>query len=177
MEPREPSERTKAITSLELLLDDAAEEAVRRDWEALAAAGLSSLAGHTAASNRPHVTLAARSSPVPHPLSIDADLPIPIELGPPLLLGSGERRVLARAVVPSAALLALHAAVLRAAGEGDDPPHLLPDRWMPHVTLARRLRTADLAPALALLGPAIEGTGVAVRRWDASTRVVTLVAP
>ncbi|ERG65231.1 MULTISPECIES: 2'-5' RNA ligase family protein [Agrococcus] len=177
MEPRGPSERTKAITSLELLLDDDAEAAVRRDWEALAAAGLSSLAGHTAASNRPHVTLAARSSPVPHPLSIDADLPIPIELGPPLLLGSGERRVLARAVVPSAALLVLHAAVLRAAGEGDDPPHLLPDRWMPHVTLARRLRTADLAPALALLGPAIEGTGVAVRRWDASTRVVTLVAP
>lgn len=177
MEPREPSERTKAITSLELLLDDAAEAAVRRDWEALAAAGLSSLAGHTAASNRPHVTLAARSSPVPHPLSIDAALPIPIELGPALLLGSGERRVLARAVVPSAALLALHAAVLRAAGEGDDPPHLLPDRWLPHVTLARRLRTADLAPALALLGPAIEGMGVAVRRWDASTRVVTHVAP
>ncbi|QUW18144.1 2'-5' RNA ligase family protein [Agrococcus sp. Marseille-Q4369] len=177
MEPREPGDGTKAITSLELLLDEAAEEAVRREWDALAAAGFSSLAGHTAASNRPHVTLAMRSSPVPHPLSIDAGLPIPIELGPPLLFGSGERRVLARAVVPSAALLALHAAVLRAAGEGDDPPHLLPGRWLPHVTLARRLRVVDLAAALALLGPAIEARGVAVRRWDASTRVVTHVAP
>lgn len=177
MEPGGHDDGPKAVTSLELLLDDAAEAAVRREWDALAAAGLSSLAGHTAASNRPHVTLSIRSTPVPHPLAIDAALPIPIELGPPLLFGSGERRVLARAVVPSTALLALHGEVLRAAGEGDDAPHSLPGRWMPHVTLARRLRLVDLPAALALLGPAIEGSAVAVRRWDASTRSVTHVAP
>lgn len=168
---------SSSTTSLELLLDADAEHAVRRDWEALAAAGLSSLAAHTAPSNRPHVTLLARSTDVAHPLDIGPALPLPLVLGPPLLLGAGDRRVLARAVVPTPALLALHAAVLRAAGPGDDPPHVLPGRWMPHVTLARRLRVADLTVALALLGPAIEARAVAVRRWDASTGTVTIVAP
>ncbi|MCR8671256.1 2'-5' RNA ligase family protein [Agrococcus sp. HG114] len=170
-------ERAKAITSVELLLDPATEAAVRAEWEALAAAGLSSLAGHEAPSNRPHVTLVTRSTGVPHPLVVDAPLPVPVELGAPLLFGDGDRRVLARAVVPSRALLELHAAVARAAGPGDDLPHQLPDRWMPHVTLARRLRVVDLPAALALVGPRIEGEGVALRRWDASTGTVAHVAP
>lgn len=165
------------VTSIELLLDEAAEALVRAEWEALAAAGMSSLARHEAASNRPHVTLLARSTPVAHPLGIDATaLPLPLVLGPPLLLGDGDRRVLARAIVPSAALLALHADVLRAAGPGDDPSHLLPGRWTPHVTLARRIRLVDLPAALALLGPAIEARGVAMRRWDAASATVSFVA-
>lgn len=110
------------MTSIELLLDHESEVRVRAEWEALAADGMSSLAHHDAPSNRPHVTLLARSTPVPQPLGIDAAaLPLPLVLGPPLLLGDGDRRVLARSVVPSAALLALHEHVLRAAGPGDDP--------------------------------------------------------
>ena len=62
------------------------------------------------------------------------------------------------------------------AGPGDDPPHLLPGRWLPHVTLARRIRLADVPAALDLLGPPIEAQGVAVRRWDAATATVSLVA-
>lgn len=108
------------ITSIELLLDAAAEALVRDDWEALASAGMSSMAGHEAVSNRPHVTLLARSTPVPHPLHVaGVALPLPVLLGPPLLFGDGDRRVLARSVVPSAGLLALHQAVLSAAGDGD----------------------------------------------------------
>ena len=79
----------------------------------------------------------------------------------------------------SSALLALHADVLRAAGAGDDPPHLLPGRWTPHVTLARRVALADVDRAVALAtalaqGEAPAGMRVvasAVRRWDGSRRV------
>lgn len=164
------------ITSIELLLDDDAEARVRADWDALAAAGVSSMAAHTSASNRPHVTLLARSTAVPHPFRLDAALPLPLVLGPPLLLGDGDRRVLARSIVPSTALLALQAAVLRAAGEGDEGPHFAPGRWTPHVTLARRIRLVDLPVALARLGPPIEALGVALRRWDAATATVSPVA-
>ncbi|MGC5076236.1 2'-5' RNA ligase family protein [Agrococcus sp. DT81.2] len=165
------------MTSIELLLDSAAEGRVRVEWEALAAAGMSSLARHDAPSNRPHVTLLARSTPVAHPLGIDAAaLPLPLVVGPPVLLGEGDRRVLARVVVASAALLALHAEVLLSAGPGDDPAHLLPGRWLPHVTLARRIRLADVPAALELLGPPIDAQGVAVRRWDAATATVSHAA-
>lgn len=169
----EPSD----ITSIELLLDAAAETRVRSEWVALASAGMSSMAGHEAASNRPHVTLLARSAPVPHPLTLALTLPLPLVLGPPLLFGDGDRRVLARSIVPSAGLLALQRAVLAAAGAGDGggDGHFAAGRWSPHVTLARRLRLVDLPAALALLGPPSEAQGVALRRWDAATATVSAV--
>lgn len=166
--------RGGGVTSIELLLDDASEALVRAEWEALEGARVSSMAAHRSPSNRPHVTLLARPTPVAHPLAVDSGvLPLPLVLGPPLLLGDGDRRVLARAVVPSGALLALHEAVVGAAGPGDDPRHLLPGRWTPHVTLAKRIRIADLPVALALLGGQIQAEGVALRRWDAATATVS----
>src|SRR3954469_22494976 len=97
------------IVSIELLLDADTEGRVRLEWEALAAAGLPSLASHTAPSNRPHITLLVR--PELAPLELDdlvASLPMPLALGGPMLFGVGERRVLVRSVVPSEALVALH---------------------------------------------------------------------
>ncbi len=165
------------ITSIELLLDADAEAAVRAEWDALAAAGLSSMAPHASPSNRPHVTLLARRGGVAHPLALPDDaLPLPLMLGAPLLFGDGDRRVLVRSVVPSAALLALHAAVRDAAGAGDDVDHMAPGTWTPHVTLARRMRLADLERALPLVGGAIACEGVALRRWDAGTRTVTALS-
>lgn len=41
------------VVSIELLLDAVSEAVVRADWERLAVAGHSSLAAHTAPSNRP----------------------------------------------------------------------------------------------------------------------------
>lgn len=107
---------TGGTTSIELLLDAAAEAQVRAEWDLLAAGGMSSMAGHEAASNRPHVTLLARSAPVRHPLRVASGLPLPLTLGAPLLFGDGDRRVLARSIVPSAGLLALQRAVLDAVG-------------------------------------------------------------
>jgi 2'-5' RNA ligase len=163
--------RGAPVVSIELTLDAATERAVRAEWQALADAGLSSLAAHTSPSNAPHVTLLVREAvtlaSVPRPGAFA------VTLGAVVLFGAGERRVLARSVVPSVELLALHAAVHAAAGPGDDAPHTAPGEWMPHVTLARRLKVADLERALPLLGDSIAGTARGLRRWDAASATLT----
>lgn len=173
---REP-ELQQSPKAIELLLDPAAETAIRAEWEALAAHGLSSLAAHTSASNRPHITLVARLGLPKVDPRVLADIPsFPITLGSPLLFGSGERRVLARSIVPTAELLALRAAVRSAVGSGDDAPHTAPGEWMPHVALARRLRVTDLAEALDLIGGDIRAHAHAVRHWDPTTSLITTLA-
>lgn len=168
--------------SIELTFDEVTDARIRAEWDALAAAGLSSLAPHTSPSNAPHVTLLERRSPLPDDLAIDAGaLPIPLVLGPPLLLGDGDRRVLARSVLPTPALLDLHDAVHAAAGpdggvRGDLGHGVTRDRWLPHVTLARRLRIVDVATALDRLGEPFEARGTVVRRWDPATATMTVLA-
>ena len=171
------------VVSLELLLDATAESHLRAQWTALAEAGLSSMGAHTAPSNRPHVTLVVR--PQIRALSraeLDAvvTLPLALEIGDPVLFGSGDRRVLARSVTPSAALLELHAALHALVGnDGTDAAHTRPGEWTPHLTLARRLRADDLPRALRILDETAhpEGSGHAeatvLRRWDAASATVT----
>lgn len=163
-----------AVVSIELLLDAEAEAAVRAEWAALSAAGMSSLAAHPGASNRPHITMLVRSGlPRFDAASVVAHRSFAVVLGAPVLFGTGERRVLARSVVPTAALRDVHAAVHRAAGPGDDAAHTTPDAWTPHVTLARRIRLAGLPAALALVDGEITATATGLRRWDAATQTVT----
>ena len=171
------SDQRRSPSSLELLLDPDAESAVRAEWDALAALGVSSLARHTAASNRPHLTLVVRlDMPVPD-AGVFADLrAIPITLGAPVLFGSGARRVLARSVTPTAELLDLHRTVHDAVGPGEDAPHTAPGTWTPHVTLSRRLRVTDLEAALEVVGRAIRGHARGVRHWDPESATVTPVA-
>jgi 2'-5' RNA ligase len=147
---------------------------VRAEWDALLDAGLPSAGRHPGASNRPHITLLVRTElPDLDVAELTAAEAFPVTLGSPVLFGVGDRRVLARAVVPSAALLALHAAVHAAAGAGDDVPHTVPGRWSPHVTLARRMRVDDLPRALPLLGGDVHGMAAGLRRWDAASATVT----
>jgi hypothetical protein len=163
-----------AVVSIELLLDPETEAAVRAEWEALADAGFSSLARHESESNRPHVTLLVRTVlPAFDAGSALVRAPFALTLGAPVLFGAGDRRVLARSIVPSAELLELHTAVHGAAGTGDDAPHTASGAWTPHVTLARRLRLADVAAALPLVGGELPGHAVGLRRWDAATATVT----
>lgn len=170
-------EPRRSPSAIELLLDPETESAVRAEWDALAALGVSSLAAHTAPSNRPHVTLVARVGLAPVAGEVFAAIAgFPITLGAPLLFGSGERRVLARSVVPTAELLALRKAILSAAGPGDDAPHTAPGEWMPHVALARRIRVADLPAALDCVGGDIRGHADAVRHWDADAGVTSVLA-
>jgi 2'-5' RNA ligase len=172
-----PPERRPArrhIVSIELLLDAATEAAVREDWARLAEAGLPSSGRHPSPSNRPHVTLLVRPTlePVPFEKAV-ALLPIPITLGAPIVFRHGERGVLARRLDQSPELLALHRSVHAAVPRGPDAAHTRPGEWTPHVTLARRLRLDALDEAVALLGPPVEGAGVALRRWDSAAARVT----
>ncbi|MFC3965864.1 2'-5' RNA ligase family protein [Nocardia jiangsuensis] len=163
------------VQSVELLLDAAAESAVRAQWRALAAAGLPSQAAHTGASNRPHITAAVAAELTPEAEAALSELefePFPITLGSPVVFGT-RRLILVRLVIPTRALLALHRRIHVAVGGA---PGILqnsePDSWTPHVTLARRLPPELLGAAVGLI--AADGdspaTVVGIRRWDGVRR-------
>jgi 2'-5' RNA ligase len=163
------------VHSIELLFDDDTEATLRGIWADLSAADLPS----RAPAGRPHVTLAVAERIEP---DVDAllrpvalRLPLRCTVGAPVLFGQSNA-VLARLVVPSAALLALHAEVHRICGPHLLPgplPHSLPDQWTPHVTLARRVEGVRLGHVLRLAGQLaeIDGTFAGLRRWDGSQRV------
>ncbi|MTD14354.1 2'-5' RNA ligase family protein [Nakamurella sp. YIM 132087] len=164
------------VQSVELLPDAATEAEVRRRWSLLGAAGLPHSGLHTGASNRPHITLAVAPE---LPANREDDivraiigLPLRLRLGGLLLFPRGRGGVvMALAVTVSAELLTLQDAVRRAVGD-DRLGHQAPGEWTPHVTLARRLDPGQVAVALGISGLAadIDGTGVAVRRWDGDAK-------
>jgi 2'-5' RNA ligase len=162
------------VQSVELLLDDEAEQAVLAEWELLREAGLASQAQHRSPSNRPHLTLAAV------PALDDAaeeriaallreSLPLQAYVGPLGVFGSGPV-VLVRLVVVGSALRGLQAAVAETAGVPGDSLGA-PDRWVPHVTLAHRMPLEQLNRAVGLL-PRENGPVrlPAARRWDGEAR-------
>lgn len=129
------------VHSIELLFDPDTEAAVRAIWGDLAAADIPS----RVPTGRPHVTLAVaeRIAPDVDPLlhSVKRQLPLACTVGAPLLFGRANA-VLARLIVPSAELLALHAEVHRLCGPYLLPgplPNSLPGQWTAHVTVARRV--------------------------------------
>jgi hypothetical protein len=103
------------VHSIELLFDADTEAEIRRQWDALAAAGLPSAAQNPSPTNRPHVTLAVAERIDP---DADADLrslaglPLECRVGAPMLFGGVP--TLVRLIVPTAALLTLHRAVVAA---------------------------------------------------------------
>ncbi|MGN7970367.1 2'-5' RNA ligase family protein [Microbacterium sp. 22296] len=167
-----------AVVSLELVFDEPSDAAVRREWDALLAADLPSQARHTGSSNRPHITLLVRPELPDADLSaLAAGLPLRLTLGAPLLFGAGRSRVIARSVIPSLALLDLHARTHALAGTGDDALHTRPGAWTAHVTLARRVPLEHVGEALAVLAETGEAelavTATGVRRWDSATKTVS----
>lgn len=162
------------LVSIELLLDAATEARVRDEWMRLAEAGLSSLGRHPSPSNRLHVTLLVR--PTLPALTFETAigmLPVPVVLGALTVFVHGDRGVLVRPLMRDQRLDTLHRAVHDAAPPGDDAAHTVPGAWTPHVTLARRLRLAELDRARELLGDGFDGEGIALRRWDAASATVT----
>ncbi|MFC9941391.1 2'-5' RNA ligase family protein [Streptomyces pratensis] len=130
--------------SIELLPDEMTNRAVGEVWCRLLNDGLPSLAAHRHPTNRPHLTLATAVDLAPEVrLSLAralAVLPIPLHLDGTLRF-TGRTNVLAWAVLPEAALLRLHETVWRtlydSAGCGRLNPIHSPERWKPHVSLAR----------------------------------------
>jgi hypothetical protein len=171
------------VHSVELLFDPDTEAVIRRDWAALAAAGLPSQARHHSKTNRPHVTLtvADRISPtVDVPLWEPAkQLPLQCRIGAPMVFGRSAL-TLVRLIVPAAGLLRLHESVDAICAphlRGEPFPHARPGLWTPHVTLGRRLTPSDLAAALDVIGSDdVVGSFAQLRRWDGDARVDTVIA-
>lgn len=163
------------VHSVELLVDDATDRAVRGQWAALLDAGLPSQGRHTGASNRPHVTLglAAALDDPSRVIEAVAALPIEATLGGFVIFGRS-RFVLARLVVPSPALLRLQAAVFAALADPVDPHGSFAEGgWTGHVTLAKRLSSGQVASALDALHGAhdLHGALVRARSWDIDARL------
>jgi hypothetical protein len=167
------------VQSIELVSDRDTEAAIRRTWVDLAAAGIPS----QAPASRPHVTLAVAERIAPDVdallLPVAQRLPLGCAVGASLLFGRSNA-VLARLIVPTAELLAVHAEVHRICGPYLTPgpmPNSLPGLWTAHVTLARRVGGAQLGRALRIAGRPSElhGTMAGLRRWDGSKRVQHLL--
>ena len=174
--------------SIELLLDSHSDAAIRAAWQALADAGLPSQVNVKSSTNRPHITLLAaeRISPdVDEVLrGLASQLPMECVVGAHVVFGGpvfgGPRLTLARVIVPSAELLALHAEIYRLALpflSGQPYPHCRPGHWTAHATLGRRFTAAQVGAALALAGevaaevaPDLMAQAVALRRWDSDAR-------
>ncbi|GAA2069594.1 2'-5' RNA ligase family protein [Williamsia deligens] len=168
--------------SVELLPDPDAQRRVRALWDALAAADLPSQASVLSESNRPHITLVAArtvgdtADDALRELA-SARLPVPVMLGAPVVFG-GRTATVALAVVPTADLLATHAAVVEtsAVAVDDMVEHCTPGRWTAHVTVARRVPFDLLGAVMRVvvdhrIDDEIHLAGL--RRWDSDARSVT----
>jgi 2'-5' RNA ligase len=173
------------VHSVELLFDDETDAAMRRIWDELTETGVRSLAGSTSPSNRPHVTLAVAEhmddgvNDVLRPLL--RKLPLACTIGAPMLFGRGPF-TLVRPLIPSAELLALHAAVHDVCLPYMSPgplPHAAPGHWTPHVTMARRLKAEKLSDALSVhrMSRDRRATAVAIRHWDGNNRMEHWISP
>lgn len=147
------------MQSLEFTLDAAGEEWVRRDWRLLADAGISSHAKRTRGCVLPHM-----SATVGHdiPLSVrelalevlPQLLPLKVGVGGILLFGDGPY-VLARPIQAPPHLLTVMGDFLRQAHKLYDP---IRTEWVPHITLARKIRPAALPTLRDVVQPARETT-------------------
>lgn len=165
--------------SIELLLDERSDSTIRHMWAVLDEAGIPSAAAIRSSTNRPHITLlaAGRISPaVDRELASLADrFPIPCVIGAPLVFGTG-RFTLTRMVVSSAQLLATQADVYERCLphlSAEPFPHSAPGQWVPHVTLGRRLTSAQVGESLGVrevTTPEIAGDLIGLRRWDGDQR-------
>lgn len=170
------------MQSLELLLDAASEERIRRQWELLAEAGLPSLAHHTSATNRPHLTLDARDTVSPDRearlVEVATLLPVEVRIGAPLLFHNRRGHVLVRHVLVTSELMAVHARAHAVLGPGGSPLSA-PGAWVPHVSLAHGLSSAQVAAALDLLTEhaPVRATASRLRRWDSPGKRAWMVAP
>ena len=166
--------------SLELLLDAPSDRLVREHWALLDRAGLEALSRHGSATNRPHLTAAGVDRLPPGAAEAVADvlralLPVDVALGPPVVLGRG-RSILAHLLLPGPELLAAHREICELLRVPTDDLQA-PARWVPHLSLARRLVPDDLGKAVHHL-PHTEGVHVRLdgaRWWDSVARSETHV--
>lgn len=169
------------VHSIELVFDPDTEAVIRRIWEDLAAAGIPS----QAPASRPHATLLVAdriAAEVDEQLTpVSRRLPLACVIGAPLVFGRA-KTVLARLLVPTAELLAVHAEVYRVCSPHLAPPgpaaNSTPGRWTAHVTLARRVGGVQLGRAVRIAGkpPEIDAVITGVRRWEGDKKAEHLIS-
>ncbi|MFF8873223.1 2'-5' RNA ligase family protein [Streptomyces massasporeus] len=175
------------MRTVELLLDETAEQVVREAWRRLADAGLPSQARHRSPTNSPHLTLAAcpeLTAPIRWELAeVAATLPLPVRCTG-VVRFERPTSVLAWALDLDSALAALHRRVWEAVAS-DSPPETLnpfhePGRWAPHVTLGRTRRAGAYAdrriPGL-LPAPPLSIRLTTLRSYDTSTGALEVLEP
>jgi 2'-5' RNA ligase len=170
--------------SVELLLDERAEAAVRRQWDQLAEAGLpSERRSGTPEHHRPHLTLYAANAFAARVESaltdVAGDLDLQVQLGPLMIFGPRRGQfILVRSVTASAELLRLQARVAEVC-HADPTGQFGPGRWSPHVTLARRVPVDRAGTVLAALDRTADrsvSTRITqCRRWDGRARTAWLL--
>lgn len=170
--------------SVELLLDQDGDDAVRAEWSSLADAGLpSERRSGPSPHHSPHITLFAGNE-----ITVDMDAALSAELAGLALhvhLGAvmffGPHRggyVCVHQVVPSLPLLRLQQRVAELCG-ADAQGQFGPGRWTPHVTVARGVTGRDASSVLELASSSRAAGLVArvtrCRRWDGTARTAWLL--
>ncbi|MDQ0791588.1 2'-5' RNA ligase family protein [Streptomyces sp. B1I3] len=175
------------MRTVELLLDEVAELAVRRAWKRLADAGLPSQARHRSPTNSPHLTLATcpeLTAPIRWELAeVATALPLPVRFTG-VVRFERPTSVLAWALDCDAALAGLHRRVWEAVAS-DVPPQTLnplhsPGRWSPHITLGRTRRPGAFAGGrVAELLPAPPSSAglTTLRSYDTTTGTLEVLEP
>ncbi|USQ85500.1 2'-5' RNA ligase family protein [Streptomyces phaeoluteigriseus] len=175
------------MRTVELLLDEAADLAVREAWRRLADAGLPSQARHRSPTNSPHLTLAAcpeLTAPIRYELAeLAAALPLAVRFTG-VVRFERPTSVLAWALDCDAALAGLHRRAWEAV-ISDSPPETLnpfhaPGRWSPHITLGRTRRAGAFAgrrvPEL-LPAPPLSARFTTLRSYDTQTGALEVLEP
>ncbi|MER6410057.1 2'-5' RNA ligase family protein [Streptomyces humidus] len=175
------------MRTVELLLDETADLAVREAWRRLADAGLPSQARHRSPTNSPHLTLAAcgeLTAPMRWELAdVAAALPLPVRFTG-MIRFERPTSVLAWALDLDPALAGLHRRVWEAVAS-DSPPATLnpfhePGRWSPHVTLGRSRQAGAFAgrriPRL-LPAPPLSVRLTTLRSYDTDTGTAEVLEP
>lgn len=130
------------------LFDAATDRVVRRLWQRLEESGVGTLQSHTHGRHVPHLTIASLTSydaiavrDALLPLAADVPVPAPLDG-----LGMFRRSRTWLAPTVSVELLGRQAAVLQAVASSGAVvhPHYRTGQWLPHVTLAPRLRLQEL---------------------------------
>ncbi|MFI0228323.1 2'-5' RNA ligase family protein [Streptomyces sp. NPDC017086] len=175
------------MRTVELLLDEAAELAVRDAWRRLADAGLPSQAHHRSPTNSPHLTLAAcpeLTAPIRWELAeVAACLPVPVRFTG-VVRFERPTSVLAWALDLDSALAGLHRRVWEAVVSDSSPgtlnPFHAPGRWSPHITLGRTRRAGAFAgrrvPEL-LPAPPLSARLTTLRSYDTVTGALEVLNP
>jgi 2'-5' RNA ligase len=163
------------VRTVELVCDAALDAAVRDAWRRLDAAGLPSLATHTHPTNRPHLTLAAADefpSGAEERISAAlAALPVAVRTDG-VVFFEGKQAMAAWRLVADPALVQLQEAVWHALDGTDRNPLHEPARWMPHLSLARRVRPEQRAAVELVTRSGAAGRLTAGRSYDSITRTV-----